>query len=112
MEQAPLRPLGLFLPRLGRSACSAIGAQPTALSLICEANRMARTAWSLTAVSEPLLRRRPASGAAAGGRGALNVSHARNGLALKTSGPRRMGLSSFHPENLPLGQTLVVTASG
>lgn len=79
-----------------------------ALLLICEANRMVSTARSLTAVSELLLRRRPA----AGGRGVLNVSHTRNGLALKTSGPRRMGLASFHPENLPLGQTLLIMVSG
>lgn len=79
-----------------------------ALLLICEANRMVSTAQSLTVVSELLLRRRPA----AGGRGVLNVSHTRNGLALKTSGPRRMGLASFHPENLPLGQTLLIMVSG
>lgn len=107
-ERTQRRPLGLFLPRLGRSACNGIRAQPMALLLICEANRMVSTARSLAAVSEPLLRRRPA----AGGRGVLNVSHTRNGLALKTSGPRRMGLASFHPENLPLGQILLIMVSG
>ena len=71
---AQLCPLGGFSPRL-RLTCNGIRVQWMALLLIREANRRVSGSWSLT-VSEPALRRRPASGPVAGSRGALNVNQA------------------------------------